>query len=167
MLVLTLVVWWRHMVSSSININSSNGYCLSAQNQCSNQCWLIVSCTIWKYFFLWNLNKNTYIFVHENAYWIIVCKIVSIFLKPKCYNWWASIDALNLCLNRIVYDFLLTLNMRGPSYLGLTRSISWLLMQGISSHGIDYIEYVGPSLTWGSVLSTCVKSMWRNDIKRK
>ena len=29
------------------------------------------------------------------------------------------------------------------------------------------IEYVGPSLTWGSVLSTCVKSMWRNDIKCK
>ena len=67
----------------------------------------------------------------------------------------------------------LNLNVRGPSYLGLTRSISWLLMpwflrrQDISSHDIDYIEYVGPSLTWGSVQSTCVKSMWRNDIKCK
>ena len=56
--------------------------------------------------------------------------------------------------------------MRGPSYLGLTRSIS-LRRQYISSHDIDYIEYVGPSLTWGSVISTCVKSMWRNDIKCK
>ena len=36
-----------------------------------------------------------------------------------------------------------------------------------SSHDIDYIEYLGPSLIWGSVLSTCVKSMWSNDIKCK
>ena len=28
-------------------------------------------------------------------------------------------------------------------------------------------EYVGPSLTRGSILSACVKSMWRNDIKCK
>ena len=40
----------------------------------------------------------------------------------------------------------LTLNVRGPSYLGLTRSISWPLMpwlltsQNISSHDIDYVE---------------------------
>ena len=37
----------------------------------------------------------------------------------------------------------------------------------LAPYDIDYIEYVGPSLTWGSVLSTCVKSMWRNDIKCK
>ena len=46
----------------------------------------------------------------------------------------------------------------------------WLLTSPghhISSHNIDYIEYVGPSLTWGRILSTCVKSMWRNDIKCK
>ena len=39
-----------------------------------------------------------------------------------------------------------------------------LRRQDINSHDIDYIEYVGPSLTWGS---TCVKSVWRNDIKCK
>ena len=32
---------------------------------------------------------------------------------------------------------------------------------------IDYIEYVGPGLTWGRILSTCVISMWSNDIKYK
>ena len=42
-----------------------------------------------------------------------------------------------------------------------------LRRQDISSHDIDYVEYVGPSLTWGRILSTCVKSMWRNDIKCK
>ena len=35
----------------------------------------------------------------------------------------------------------------------------------ISSHDIDYVEYVGPGLTWGRTLSACVISMWSNDIK--
>ena len=39
--------------------------------------------------------------------------------------------------------------------------------QGISSHDIDCVEYVGPGLTWGRILSTCVLSMWSNDIKCK
>ena len=39
--------------------------------------------------------------------------------------------------------------------------------QDISSHDIDYIEYVGPGLTWGRIVSTCVISMWCNDIKCK
>ena len=37
----------------------------------------------------------------------------------------------------------------------------------ISSHDIDYVECVGPVLTWGRILSTCVLSMWSNDIKCK
>ena len=39
--------------------------------------------------------------------------------------------------------------------------------QDISSHDIDYVKYVGPGLTWGRILSTCVISMWSNDIKCK
>ena len=39
--------------------------------------------------------------------------------------------------------------------------------QDISSHDIDYVEYVGPGLTWGRILSTCIISMWSNDIKCK
>ena len=42
-----------------------------------------------------------------------------------------------------------------------------LRRQDINSHDIDYIEYVGPSRIRGSILSTCVKSMWSNDIKCK
>ena len=67
----------------------------------------------------------------------------------------------------------LTLNVRGPSYLSLTRSIScywcpgFLRRQDISSHDIDYVEYVCPGLTWGRILSTCVIWMWSNDIKCK
>ena len=39
--------------------------------------------------------------------------------------------------------------------------------QDIRSHDIDYIKYVGPYLVSGRILSTCVISMWRNDIKCK
>ena len=32
---------------------------------------------------------------------------------------------------------------------------------------IDYVEYAGTGLTSGRILSTCVISMWSNDIKCK
>ena len=43
----------------------------------------------------------------------------------------------------------------------------WLYLrrQDISSHGIDYVEYVGPGLTWRRISSILVISMWSNDIK--
>ena len=50
----------------------------------------------------------------------------------------------------------LTLNVRWPSYLRLTSS---LRRQDISSHVM--------TLTWGRILSTCVISVWSNDIKCK
>ena len=39
--------------------------------------------------------------------------------------------------------------------------------QDISSHDIDYVEYVGPGLTWGRISSICVVLMWSNYIKCK
>ena len=42
-----------------------------------------------------------------------------------------------------------------------------LRRQDNSSHDIDYVEYVSPGLTWGRILSTCVISMWSNDLKYK
>ena len=69
--------------------------------------------------------------------WIeIHFSLTKMHLKISSGKWWP------FCLSLIV----LTLNVRGPSYLRLTRSISWLLMpwlltlQDISSHDIDYIE---------------------------
>ena len=32
---------------------------------------------------------------------------------------------------------------------------------------MPFLEYVGPGLTWGRILTTCVKSMWSNDMKCK
>ena len=44
----------------------------------------------------------------------------------KCY--WNFRSQPHICLARSVNEIILTLDVRGPSYLGLTRSISWLLM---------------------------------------
>ena len=46
-------------------------------------------------------------------------------------------------------------------------ALALLHRQDISSYDIDYVEYVGPGLTWGRILSTFVISMWSNDIKCK
>ena len=67
---------------------------------------------------------------------------------------------------------ILTLNVRGPSYLGLTRSISWLLMPWLlTSPGHQQPWYwqcrICSCLTWGRISSTCVIPMLSNDIKCK
>ena len=68
---------------------------------------------------------------------------------------------------------LLTLNVRGPNYLGLTRSISWLLVSPGHQQPWYCLCKICRSLSyprkdfkpWDS--STWVLSMWRNDIKCK
>ena len=53
---------------------------------------------------------------------------------------------------------------------GFSKGYWWpgsLRRQDIISHDIDYVEYVGPGLPWGRILSTCVISMWSNDMKCK
>ena len=63
----------------------------------------------------------------------------------------------------------LTLNVRGPSYLGLTRSISWLLMPWLlTSPGHQQPwHYWLCRICKSWFLSTCVISMCSNDIKCK
>ena len=60
---------------------------------------------------------------------------------------------------------LLTLNVRGPSYLGLTRSISWLLMPWL----LTLLGHQQPwyCLIWRRTSTTWVVSMWRHDTKCK
>ena len=74
-----------------------------------------------------------------------------------------------LRVSKYQISILLTLNVRGPSYFGLTRSISWLLMSlgHQQSWYWLYSIYGGPYLIWGTVLSTCVILMWRDGIKCK
>ena len=62
--------------------------------------------------------------------------------------------------------------MQGPSYLGLCRSISWLVMPCLLTspghHQPWYCRYrLCRSFSYLKCLSTCAKSMWRNAIKCK
>ena len=82
-----------------------------------------------------------------------------------------STKQLSMAVLTVMLSWLITCRDRVNSvYLGQYHGC-WcpgsLRRQDISSHDIDYIEYVGPSRIRGSVLSTCVKSMWSNGIKCK
>ena len=48
-----------------------------------NQCWIIVN---WKLMnkLQWNLKRNSYIFIQENAFENIVCEMAAIFSRPQC-----------------------------------------------------------------------------------
>ena len=49
-------------------------------------------------------------------------------MMPCGTTTWTNVDQVLWCYLAPLGHKELTLNMRGPSYLGLTRSISWLLM---------------------------------------
>ena len=74
-------------------------------SRCLNKYWLIVNWTL-RYKFQWYLNLTIMVFTEK-----MHLKMSSVIWQPF-YSWL----------------IVLTLNVRGPSYLGLTRSISWLLM---------------------------------------
>ena len=61
----------------------------------------------------------------------------------------------------------LTLNVRGPIYLGLTRSISWLLTSPGHQQPWYWLCRICRSWSYLRILSTCFISMWSNDIKCK
>ena len=57
----------------------------SAPSHYLNQCWLIVY-WILSSKFQWNSNRNSNIFIEENMYENIVCKMVAILSRPQCVN---------------------------------------------------------------------------------
>ena len=67
----------------------------------------------------------------------------------------------HVCKNREIGGQKMGSNMR-PRYIQF-RNIYGRDISGL--HCIDYVEYLGPGLTWGRILSTYIVSMWRNDIK--
>ena len=57
-----------------------------------NQCWNIVNWTLGNKLW-WNLNRNWYIFIQENAFETVVCKMVAILTQPQSVNWhWDGAD---------------------------------------------------------------------------
>ena len=55
------------------------------QRQCLNQCWNIVNWTL-RNKLQWNFNRNSYIFIQENAFEKVVCKIAAILCRSQCVN---------------------------------------------------------------------------------
>ena len=54
-------------------------------SHCLSQCWNIVNWTL-KNTLQWNCDRNSYIFVQENAFEKIVCKIAAILYRSQCVN---------------------------------------------------------------------------------
>ena len=54
-----------------------------------NQCWNIVNLTVRNSH--WNLNRNSYIFFHENAFENVAWEMATILSRPQCVKW-ASIN---------------------------------------------------------------------------
>ena len=127
---------------------------------------------------------------HRNGYWalqrqnlfqtltlqtfFILCNHGESFqsiLEKIDYKTTASYHAGGSIVLRSIFSKLITCGDQLISvYLGQYHGY-WcpcsLRRQDISSHDIDYIEYLGPSPGWGRILSTCVILMWRNDTKCK
>ena len=72
-----------------------------------NQCWIIVNWTL-RNKLLWNSNRNSNIFIQENAFESDVCETVAILSRPQCVNashqmssldqsYWSIIDMINVC----------------------------------------------------------------------
>ena len=55
----------------------------SAPSHYLNQWWIIVNWTLGNKF-QWNFNRNSNIFIHENAFENVVCNIASISSRPQC-----------------------------------------------------------------------------------
>ena len=81
-----LTHWGRvtHICVSKLTIiGSDNGLSLVAPSHYLNQCWNIVNWTL-RNKLQWNLNRNSNIFIQENAFESVVCETVAILSLPQC-----------------------------------------------------------------------------------
>ena len=69
-----------HICISKLTIIGSDNGLLPGQHQ---TCWNIVNWTLGNKF-QQNLNRNLYIFTEENAFEIVVRKLVAILARPQC-----------------------------------------------------------------------------------
>ena len=94
-------------------------------------------------------------------------------VTTRRHNLWRLFDCL-IEFNVARYRCKLALNVRGPRYLGLTRSISWLLMHWLFTspgHQQPWYWLWKPCRSWSYLNKDfkylCHISMWSNGIKCK
>ena len=84
--VVALTHWVRvtHVCVSRLTITGSeNGW--TAPSHYLNQCWIIANWTL-RNKFQWNFNRNSNIFIHENAIESVVCEMAFILSRPQWVN---------------------------------------------------------------------------------
>ena len=87
---------WRHCNEELINafkikfqttngwdLATSGGVTWSTSSHYLNQCWNIVNSDI-RNRLQWNLKRNSYIFIQENAFENVVCEMVTMLSRPQC-----------------------------------------------------------------------------------
>ena len=72
---------WHRTPLMLINIGSGNG--LLPSGHYLNQCWNIVNWTL-RNILQWKFNRNPYIFILENAFEKVVCKMAAVLSQPQC-----------------------------------------------------------------------------------
>ena len=81
-----LTHWGRvtHVCVGNLTIiGSDNGLSPGGRSHNLNQCWNIVNWTP-RNNLLWNVNRNSYIFIHENQFENVVWKMAAILSLPQC-----------------------------------------------------------------------------------
>ena len=101
---------------------------------------------------------------------------VSKFQQTASFQWYKIDGSMWERRSPITNTMELSLHRINPKHAG--TELSWFNQVNFmvadflapcfaSSHDIDYVEWVGPCLIWARISTTCVISMWRNDIKCK
>ena len=69
--------------------------CVGNLTVIGSDCWIIVNWTL-RNKFQWNLNRNSNIFIQENAFESVVCEMAAILSRPQCVK--------RKCLSRTHYS---------------------------------------------------------------
>ena len=95
----------------------------------------------------WNLNRNSNIFIQENAFESVVCETAAILSRPQCVNFW-PIWMWKSCLVSIVFEIL--------KYLKVSTKVLWIdpihLSEAQFNHGKVQFNH-------GKVYRSITKSM--------
>ena len=113
-----------------IHLGSVNGFVdCSAPSHLLNQCWFIVN-QIFMNKFQWNLNQNANIFIQENTFQNVVCKMFAILYRPQYVG--------NNVKRRSKLNFLSFAHWYSPSRTGDHLSITCHL----TSNGIPMLKII-------------------------
>ena len=76
----TYIYIYIYISVNQVSIGSDNGF--SAPCHYLNRCWVIVNWALTNQI-QWRLYQNKHIFIHENAYWNIVCEIATVLSRGR------------------------------------------------------------------------------------